>query len=539
MNWTIKQKLFLGFGLAAILIAASAWVARWAQVRAQETQSEITKTYGIMNDLEHLGAFAQACSSIQRGYLISGNESNLAELSAWRDDATAAQARVIAAMGGDTAQVDLFKRWQDDMLQRRVFVNKLIAANRSQGFAAAKVIFDTGEDDRLLSTMQTDFNTIRAAEASQLSQKEAANVAFQHKMGLIELLSALVAIAVLVVFGMMLTRSIGLNIQIAVELAEAIALKNLAVADGIPASNDEVATAILAINRLKQSMSAALGEVALSSAQVAASGVEIESTSRQIATTTHEEQKNIEQFASSLVEMNATVRDVAEHAEHASAAASDAVSSATSGREVVRKTHELMNRIGESVTTVSADITTLGEVTQNIGEVVGIIQDVAEQTNLLALNAAIEAARAGEQGKGFAVVAQEVRQLAERTATFTKEIAGKIKSVQEGADRAVLSMGQSKTVVSEGVQQFSEVSTALEAIMQRIETAQQGIAMIATATTQQSSATAGLTENIHNITSEVNQMATQVDQTVTACAGVAQLAAGLQRMVDSFQLEDR
>src|SRR4029078_11801477 len=64
----------------------------------------------------------------------------------------------------------------------------------------------------------------------------------------------------------------------------------------------------------------------------------------------------------------------------------------------------------------------INDASKKSADIINVIDGIAFQTNLLALNAAVEAARAGEQGRGFAVVAQEVRALAQRCSTASKEI---------------------------------------------------------------------------------------------------------------------
>jgi methyl-accepting chemotaxis protein len=539
MQWTIKRKLYLGFGFVAAMMITGTVFEHWARGRAQANAEALARTDSIQYDLEYLVTYIHSVTSAQRAYMISGDPGAIAGIPAMRKDADVVYARLQSELAGDSQQAAHLARYQQAILARRVFVNKLNAARKDQGFEATQTLFATGEDDRLLAAIEKEFSAMKAATTAQWSAEKASNDAVQLWTTRAETFLLSIAMVLLTVMAVAIISSISRNVGISVDLLTAMAAKDLSGDDGQPTTNDELSTAIRAINRMKHAMTDALSDVARSSEQVAAAGFQIESASQEISSTAHQQKIHVEQFASSVSEMNAAVLEVAEHAELASQAANQAVASAASGRDVVRNTEEAMNRISDSVRAASADITSLGGQTESIGQVVKIIQDIAGQTNLLALNAAIEAARAGEQGKGFAVVAQEVRQLAERTAKFTQEIALKVETVQQGAQRAVVSMAQGETVVQQGVTQFHQVSAALDAISTSVEAAQKGMAMIATATTQQSSATSGLAENIHEISSEVSQTVVQVDQTATACTELSKLASNLQQVVDGFQLTRR
>jgi methyl-accepting chemotaxis protein len=539
MFWTIRRKLFAGFGLTAALLILCIGIARWSQVREQTTQTQIVRTMDMLRDVEHLVAYINEVTSAQRAYLISGDPSMTAGIPEMRKDGRATIDKVQAEIAGDEAQKERFSQVISLIQQRIKVVDSLNTARHDQGFEGAEKIFATGEDNRLLAAIIVQIGAMRTAAQEQLQELQAGNSRLQNKIIWTEVIMLVLALIMMLVIAQTLVRSITQNVSITVGLMSAMANRDLSVADGESASSDELAEAIAATNTMKAAMTEALSEVAQAASQVASAGAEIELTAKQMAGTTHEEQHNIEQFASSLAEMNAAVREVAEHAAHASGSATEAVDSAMNGQQRVKLTHETMNKILDSVTDASNNIQQLGEETKNIGIVVGMIQEIAEQTNLLALNAAIEAARAGEHGKGFAVVAQEVRQLAERTASFTKEISGKVASVQDGAVRAVESMQQGEAVVQDGVARFQEVIESLAVILQRIEGAQQGIAMIATSTTQQSSATEGLNKNIHQISSEIALTAKSVDQTVEACAELARLASSMQEIVQTFRLPNK
>jgi len=190
---------------------------------------------------------------------------------------------------------------------------------------------------------------------------------------------------------------------------------------------------------------------------------------------------------------------MAASAQAASVGAQSTSTTARDGASRVQATVEGISRLQSRMDAAAREISALGSRSQEIGNIIAVIQDIAAQTNLLALNAAIEAARAGEQGRGFAVVADEVRQLAERVASATKEIATLIEGVQGGVAASVHAMEDGVTEMRFSTEAAAEAGTALSQIMTAVDTVAGQIAEIATGSDDVKTAGAELSRRIEDI----------------------------------------
>ena len=269
-----------------------------------------------------------------------------------------------------------------------------------------------------------------------LSNQQKADAQSTHTKANITL--ALIVIAALglgIGAAVLITRSIVVPIQQAVQVASTVAEGDLTARIDVRGA-DETAQLLQALKHMNEGLVAVVSKVRQSSDSIATGSTQIAAGTVDLSQRTEEQASNLEETAASMEQLTSTVKTNAETAHQASELADAAAKAAANGGAVVQQVIETMDGISQS--------------SKKIADIIGVIDGIAFQTNILALNAAVEAARAGEQGRGFAVVASEVRALAQRSADAAKDITAKI--------------GSSSREVEDGVKLVRAAGEALERI---------------------------------------------------------------------------
>jgi methyl-accepting chemotaxis protein len=408
-----------------------------------------------------------------------------------------------------------------DLLQAEKFeqVQKLRKEVMNPGYAKASVGIDA------LIQLQVD------AAKKEFERVEKATKIIR----IIAIATIIIGLVLSIALGIIITRSVNCGVRELAVTAKKLANGELTARVNWD-STDELGDVGRAFNQMATEFSSLISQVRQSADQVASAAAVQAGTAEKVSAISGNQSQQAAIAASSIENLNTAVKEIAQKTDDVVTSANDASTMAAEGQKVVNKAVQGIQQVATTVKESAQLMVALGQRSDQIGQIVNVIKDIAEQTNLLALNAAIEAARAGEQGRGFAVVADEVRKLAERTATATSEISKMISAIQSETGNAVSTMEKGSSQVSDGVALANQAGQSLQNINSSVKRVVEMIEQISEATRSQSEMTNEITKRVEHIAEMAQENTSSIDETTHASHDLQNLSGHLQQVVSRFKL---
>ncbi|WP_284618175.1 methyl-accepting chemotaxis protein [Aquabacterium humicola] len=513
MTWLSKFRIGtrLGIAFAALIVlltaicAFSAWNARRLAADLEATASQDLTRVDLANALDrNAGLIARA----SRELLLletAGGLKRQRELITKSFADSEERFNKLVALGGDAelqALIAAVKSGKEDFTKATTAYLTTLEGNPDDARRALLVE---------LRPVQAAYEKSLAALNAAVQKLAAARAVDGQRLAETSSLALLVlggiAVALAVVAAVLIARSITVPLQSAIAAARAIRDGDLAHRVQA-ASSDEIGTLLGAIGEMQHHLTRVIEDVHRAARDVSTSSDEIAHGNADLSSRTERASTNLQQTASAMEEISATVAGSSQKSRQAAEVAAKARSAVIEGGETVEGLVGTMTRIAES--------------SHRIRDIISVIDGIAFQTNILALNAAVESARAGEHGRGFAVVAGEVRSLAARAAAAAKEIKGLI--------------DDSASKVEQGTATVSEVGQRIKGIVTEVVGVRQLIEEVSLASQQQETGIGSINQSVTDLDQSTQQNAALVEELSATTESLKTHAQRLVSTVEFFRL---
>ena len=538
-NWSVKQRIILGFS-AVILIMIALSVVSWIYLNEIKRQA-----ISITSDSWPGLYLSSQIESLSRATLAAFKEYSLTT--------TGEQKRQVETeIESNRSKLDSLMKQYDPTIsndsERRVFTSLASARGACEAafnpvrglsqksksdegqLSLLRQVIPACEDFTKAAVGTVDDNKQGGDESNKRILESVARAESAIPMGsLIGLLLALAS-------GYVLVQAINRPLAKLVSAVEVMRTGNFSKKLSLD-RQDEFGILADGLNLMTSDLTVLIGKVQTSGLQVNTSSTEIAATSQEqlstaneIAATTSEIGATSKQISATSKELVHTMKEVADVAEKTTALAN-------SGQTGLIRMKTTVQQIMQASTSINDRLTVLSEKAGNIGTVVTTITKVADQTNLLSLNAAIEAEKAGEYGRGFAVVATEIRRLADQTAVSTSDIEQTVKEMQSAVAAGVMGMDKFSEEVRKGVDVVQQVSEELSQIIQQVQTLTPSFEAVSEGMQSQSLGAQQISDSLSQLSEAAKQTVDSMRQSNLAIDQLNDAARGLQSGVSRFTLE--
>jgi methyl-accepting chemotaxis protein len=482
----ISTRLAIGIGMAVALLFAMVWI---GASRLGAVKSRLDLVTGVqqpkINQARHLGELLRRMDVSLRDIVLLNDEAamlkEIERFTGLREAYRGAEKRLLDAEPATSEAGAVLERARQAMLAMDKPVDKAIrlgAANKPE--EATRVLLQEIRPlgDQALAAI--DELTLAQVAAGEQAQRESEQT-YREALAGLGVVGALAAL-LLAVSGWWLVRSITRPLNAAVRLARAIAAGDLGQSIEASGKGSETGQLLNALKEMQGSLVGVVQGVREKAENVASGSSQISQGNNDLALRTERQASALAQAASSMRQLGLTVAQNSDNARKADG--------------LVNAVSSVAGRGADAVGRVVATMQDINARSRLIADIIGVIDGITFQTNILALNAGVEAARAGDQGRGFAVVAGEVRSLAQRSATASKEISALISASVQGVEQGTVQVDAARQTMGEmmssvqslrslmaeirdlSAAQSADVSQAVDAVVQMDNTTQQNAALV-------------------------------------------------------------